>query len=423
MALGLVALATLARMGLGLVDPRIAPFTLYFPAILLAAVWGGWRAGAVATGASIALAWFLFVEPRVGLTVHNSTALINMVLYGGAAAAIVALAGYVGALVDRLAASEGALADRNLHYDTLFQSMSEGFALCEAIRDDQGRLSDYVILEMNPALQRMLGVGPEAVGGEVQPHARATIPPWLALCDRVLTTGTPAVFEYHNRATGLWHEIHINRVTPTRMAQLFFDVTERKAAQARQAELFDELNHRVKNNLTIVSSILSMQARRADPTLRAELDQGGGPGAVDRRGASDPLRRQTAAGEVDFGAYLESLCERLSKSLLADERVRIVVDAQSAPMSADHVVPLGMVVNELVTNAVKYAYPPPERGVISVRFHLTEDGALLSIARLGPRFARGLRRQDRGPGTSSAALDGSAGRGRTHHSPPAGGDL
>ena len=60
-----------------------------------------------------------------------------------------------------------------------------------------------------------------------------------------------------------------------------------------------------------------------------------------------------------------------------------MVDAQSAPIAADHAVPLGMVVNELVTNPIKYAYPAPERGLISVRFQTTHDGALLSVADSG----------------------------------------
>jgi PAS domain S-box-containing protein len=380
-ALGLVAAATLGRLGLGLIDPAIAPFSLYFPAILLAALLGGIRAGAAATVLSVAVAWRLFLEPATGMTPFGSTALINVALFVGVGAAIVAVAGYVGTLIERLGQSQGALAERNLYYDTLFQTMSEGFAVCEAIRDDRGGLSDYVVLEMNPALQRMLGVGPEAVGGKLS-DADGDQTAWLALCDQVLKTGTPQVSEYHNPTTGLWHEIHVNRVTQTRMAQLFFDVTERKASQTRQAELFDELNHRVKNNLGIVSAILSMQARAGDDRLRVELMK-----AVDRvqsiAAVHESLYAGRRTGEVDFGVYLESLCQSLSKSLLADDRIQLVVDAQSAPIAADHAVPLGMVVNELVTNAIKYAYPAPERGLISVRFQTTRDGALLSVADSG----------------------------------------
>ncbi len=373
--LGLVGAVTLGRLGLGLIGPGVASFSLYLPAILLTALVAGWEAGAGATVLSLAAAGALFGA----FTGKNF--LINLTLCAGAAAGIVAVAGYVGRLMERLAHSEIALAHRNLHYDTLFSTMSEGFALCEAIRDDQARLSDYVVLEMNPALRRMLGVGPEAVGGKLSDRGGDQTA-WLALCDQVLKTGTPRIFEYHNEATGLWHEVHVTRVTQTRMAQLFFDVTERKAAQAHQARLFEELNHRVKNNLTIVSTILDMQGRAGGPALRAELMK-----AVDRvqsiAEVHASLYSAEGGAEVDFGAYLESLCQGLSKSLLADDRIQIVVEARSAPMTADQAIPLGMIVNEIVTNAVKYAYPAPGSGVISVTFRPEGDEALLRIADSG----------------------------------------
>jgi two-component sensor histidine kinase/PAS domain-containing protein len=380
-ALLVVVAATLARLGLGLINPRIVSFSLYFPAVLLAALVGGWRSGLTATVMSAALAWGLFVGPRAGVSSPVWVSLVNLSLNTGIAAAMVLVAGHIGTLVERLGRSQKALAERNLYYDTLFHTMSEGFALCEAIRDDQGRLTDYVVLEINPALQRMLGVGPEATGGKLS-DVPVDMSGWLARCARVLETGASEVLEYHNPATGLWHEIHVNRVTSERMAQLFFDITERKVAQARQAALFDELNHRVKNNLSIVSAILRMQARGADPPVRAELLK-----AVDRVQSIADVHASLYQGhgseDVDFGAYLESLCERLSGSLLQDDRIRIVPEARPALLAVDRAVALGMVVNELVTNAVKYAYPAPAEGEISVRFGPTAEGPVLSVGDRG----------------------------------------
>ncbi len=120
---------------------------------------------------------------------------------------------------------------RDLNYDALFQAMSEGVAFCEAIRDDAQHLVDYTILEINPALRSMLGVGPEAVGAKLSdsgpPNKR-----WLKVCDGVLQTGEPANFEYHNRQTGRWHEIRISRAAGNCLAQFFFDITERKTVEA-----------------------------------------------------------------------------------------------------------------------------------------------------------------------------------------------
>jgi two-component sensor histidine kinase len=275
-----------------------------------------------------------------------------------------------------------ALVDRQLGFDALLENMAEGFAMCEAIWDERGRLSDYTILELNAALQRMLGVGPEAVGTKLSdsPGDRSD---WLKLCERVLKTGRPASFETHTRRAGLWHEIRVTRVTDDRMAQLFFDITERKRAEARQASLFDELNHRVSNNLTLVSSILQMKARETDNDEVSDQLLG----AVSRVESIALVHRALYRGArtetVDLSAYLKDLCEGVWASLTHDDRIELQIESAPVSVPVDTAVPLGMVVNELVTNAVKYAYPPPAGGPISVRLARDGDGLLLAVRDLG----------------------------------------
>ena len=266
------------------------------------------------------------------------------------------------------------------HYETLFMAMSEGFALCEAIRDKRGLLVDYTILEINPALQRMLGVGPEAAGsrllqGPVDPR-------WLKVCQRVMASGEPESFEFHNPRTELWHEIRVSRVGEDRLAQFFFDITERKRALTRQAELFDELNHRVKNNLAMVSSLLQMQARSAAPAEREGLLK-----AVDRLQSVSAVHESLYTGHhtetIDLSTYLTNLCERLSESLLEADRVRLEVRTEPVIISVDQAAPIGMIVNELVTNAAKYAYPDG-MGTIQVTLERSGEGALLMVSDSGP---------------------------------------
>src|SRR5436305_4867848 len=87
------------------------------------------------------------------------------------------------------ALASAATPDGDLHYRVLFQSMREGFALCEAIWDESGRLKDYTILEINPALQAMLGVGPEVIGARLA--ERPVDSRWLAVCERALLGDEP----------------------------------------------------------------------------------------------------------------------------------------------------------------------------------------------------------------------------------------
>lgn len=263
-----------------------------------------------------------------------------------------------------------------LQYRQLFDAMSEGFALVEVIRGADGHLADYIIVEINPALQRMLGVGPEVVGRRMT-EGGTPDPRWMKACEAALNTGKPLSWDFHNPATGRWHEIRLNPVAPDRIAQFFFDITEREEAKRRQAELFDELNHRVKNNLALVSGLLSLQARSApEGEARTQLFD-----AVRRVQSIADLHASLYKGpsndRVSFDSYLRDVCSSIAKSMLDPQRVTIDLFAEPVELDLDRATPLGMALNELIANAAKYAYPPPETGVVRVRLVREAGGGLV----------------------------------------------
>lgn len=290
----------------------------------------------------------------------------------------------------------GANRDRDFDYAAVFQSMQEGFALCEAIWDEDGHLVDYTVVEMNPALRAMLGVGEEAVGTRLR-DGPASDPRWLAVCEYALLHGQPIAFEFHNRHLGRWHEIRLSRIAPGRMTQFFFDITDRKEAEARQGELFDELNHRVKNNLAMVAGLLEIQARNAPPAARAHLMK-----AVDRvhsvAAVHQNLYNGGRAREVAFGDYVRDLCERLSRSMLEDSGSTLAVSAEDVTIPADQAIPFGMIINELVTNAVKHAYPAGTSGRIEVAVARSGETLQVSVADHGAGVTPESRRVEDGKG-------------------------
>jgi len=373
LGVGVVGAVTLIGWALRAALPAAFPAALLFPAILFASLVGGWRAGA--TAAVLSLIARTPLAPLNFPGVMSNGAGINFILFAMAAAAVVAIGVYPRSLIDRLRRSSETLRERTLNYDTLFASIPEGFAVCDTIRDSEGRLVDYTIVEINPALQRLLGVGEEVIG------SRLTDTPgnwsrWLQVCDLAMATGNPVSFERHNRVSDLWHEVHISKLTETRMAQLFFDITDRKVQEARRAAAFDELNHRVKNNLAMVASLLQLQARGSEEQVREHLVKAAAR-VQSIAEVHDALSRGTGSDRVDFGAYLQDLCVSLRRSLAIEDRIALRVDTQPENLSVETAISLGMVVNELVTNAVKYAYPNGEAGAITVAFR--RDGGRLTL--------------------------------------------
>lgn len=167
------------------------------------------------------------------------------------------------------------------------------------------------------------------------------------------------------------------------------DVTAVVQALDRKETLLREVNHRVKNSFQLVSSLMTIQAMATpDPQIREKFqDACGRIGTVAR--VHQRLDRGGRVDAVAFGHYLRDLAEELTRTLPPRSGVTAVrVDADDQDVSADVAVSLALVVNELVTNAVRHAYRLDDPGVVTVRFQVLDDGRRrLSVADSGRGLA------------------------------------
>lgn len=124
-------------------------------------------------------------------------------------------------------------------YRTLFESMDEGFGICEMLFDTNGLPIDYRFLEINPAFETLTG-WQQVVGKTVKEMLPDLDNFWVETCNRVLTTGEPHRFEHESALTGRWFDVSVFALSDPdrpRFAILFTDITERRRAE-RERERF-----------------------------------------------------------------------------------------------------------------------------------------------------------------------------------------
>jgi PAS domain S-box-containing protein len=136
---------------------------------------------------------------------------------------------------------------------------------------------------------------------------------------------------------------------------------------ADRERLMVEVNHRAKNSLAIAASLLGIQGRRqSDRAVRVLFEE-----AHDRLNSMarvhDLLSKSESSQRVEVATYVKDLCEALRPITENDDRIRLVSQVEEGILiEADVAVPLGIVLTELITNAVKYAFPAPNSGTILV---------------------------------------------------------
>ncbi len=167
------------------------------------------------------------------------------------------------------------------------------------------------------------------------------------------------------------------------------DITEQKRVErqiktslSEKEVLLQEIHHRVKNNLQVVSSLLSLQSeqiknKEALTVFKESQDRVKAMALVHER-----LYKSQDLANIDFTGYVQNLANHLMRSYGSGAgAVSLDLKVEPVPLGIDAAIPCGLIINELVSNSLKYAFPDGEKGTILLRLNQESSNTLRLIVK------------------------------------------
>jgi len=278
---------------------------------------------------------------------------------------------------------------------------------------------DGRILQVNDSLCAMVGYAQdELVGASFEPLTHPEDRPLGKSFSHQIIAGAVGAFQVEIRAVhklghAVWLSVNSSVVRDAQGKPWYFvgqfqDITERKRAQDQlegslkeKEALLKEVHHRVKNNLQVISSLLNLQAEFTEDRLALETLNQTRNRVRSMALIHEKLYQSGDLARIDFAEYVRGLTSQLFRAYGLDANaLAIVVEVSDVLLGIDEAIPCGLIVNELISNSLKHAFPalrdqaraakgPP--GEIRICLCLGEDGKYsFVVSDNGIGFPKGL---------------------------------
>ena len=186
------------------------------------------------------------------------------------------------------------------------------------------------------------------------------------------------------------------------LTSIIRDVTERKKTEKllqnslnEKEMLLKEIYHRVKNNLMIISSLLNLQSRYIKDEESKNIFKESQNRARSMALIHERLYQSTDLKRIDFGEYIRTLANDLYNTYVLDKNlITLNINVDDVKLDINTSIPLGLIVNELITNSLKHAFPHGKSGEINIQFHTLEDKYLLEVKDNGIGFPKEINYQN-----------------------------
>ena len=352
----------------------------YFP-IILAAIWWKRKGLVVPIFLSSLLILSYFLAPELSYPLYED--LIRVIVF-------MAIGVVVAILSEDIAHKDIKLRESQEKFRSVADSAVDGIITTD---------TDGKIVLFNPSLKNIFGYSIDEIKGK---HVTMLMPDrykqkFTDKLERFKSTGNHELegktFEslgLRKDGTEFPFEISIATWGPIGnkfTTSIIRDVTRRKKTEKllqnsldEKEMLLKEIHHRVKNNLMIISSLLNLQSRYIKDEESKNIFKESQNRARSMALIHERLYQSADLKRIDFGEYIRTLANDLYHTYVMDPSlIKLNVDVDDIKLDINTSIPLGLILNELVTNSLKHAFPHSSHGEISIIFHTQDNKYLLEV--------------------------------------------
>ena len=182
------------------------------------------------------------------------------------------------------------------------------------------------------------------------------------------------------------------------MGVSFDNITARKQVEEQiktslkeKEVLLREIHHRVKNNMQVITSLLSLQESKIDDDKYSNLLQESKDRITAMTLVHEKLYQSESLANINFPEYISSLASTLFQAYRTTGNIALKMDVEDVSIRIDSAIPCGLILNELISNSLKHAFPDEREGEIRIDFHADDDDNItLIVGNNGVEFPEDL---------------------------------
>jgi len=292
--------------------------------------------------------------------------------------------GTLGAVRDitELKKVENKVQQSETKFRSIFENTNVGLALCNIVIDENNHPVDFILLDVNRSFEELTQLKSEQIRGK---RGKEVIPKldqkWIDLTGNVAQTGIPAGVDELSLIDDKVWKVRVYSPGKNQFAVAISDITERIRSERviassllEKETLLQEIHHRVKNNLTIVSSLLNLQASEMDDDRLKDALKESQSRIHAMASVHETLYNTENLAEIDLKLYLSLIVQMLIQTYSVSSRqIDFTIDSDPIKLKIEKASPLGLTVNEIITNSIKYAFPGEHKGKIIVKAIQLDD--------------------------------------------------